>query len=162
MLFRSSGESWRPDPSEPRLMLEREVLKVRLQFPIFAHQWSTIEPNAFTHPAYKKLREFIDTQPEFKPVDLSKVESDELRSFITELLVEPVKASSDITEKYATSVTSRLNEVAVTRSIAEIKSTLQRLNPVENESEYGKIFEELVQLEVKKRALHEASLDNWN
>ena len=75
---------------------------------------------------------------------------------------EPIKAGSDITEKYATSVTSRLNEVAVTRSIAEIKSTLQRLNPVENESEYGKIFEELVQLEVKKRALHEASLDNWN
>ena len=161
-LAEASGESWRPDPSEPRLMLEREVLKVRLQFPIFAHQWSTIEPNAFTHPAYKKLREFIDTQPEFKPVDLSKVESDELRSFITELLVEPIKASSDITEKYATSVTSRLNEVAVTRSIAEIKSTLQRLNPMENESEYGKIFEELVQLEVKKRALHEASLDNWN
>ena len=158
----ASNESWRPDPSEPRLMLEREVLKVRLQFPFFMHQWPAIEPNAFTHPAYRKLREFIDTQPEFKPIDLSTVESEELRSFITELLVEPVKASSDIKEKYATSVTSRLNEVAVTRSIAEIKSTLQRLNPVENESEYGKIFEELVQLEVKKRALHEASLDNWN
>lgn len=160
--IQQSSDSWRPDPSEPRLMLEREVLKMRLQFPIYMHLWPEIEENAFTHPAYRKLREYIDTQPEFKQLDLSKVESDELRSFITELLVEPIKASSDITEKYATSVTSRLNEVAVTRSIVEIKSTLQRLNPVDNESDYAKIFEELVTLESKKRALHEASIDNWN
>ena len=62
--------NWRPDPSEPRLMLEREVLKARLQMPALMHNWKDVEKNAFSHPAYIKLREFIDTQREFEQVNL--------------------------------------------------------------------------------------------
>ena len=38
--------NWRPDPNEPRLILEREVLKARLQMPALARQWRELEPNA--------------------------------------------------------------------------------------------------------------------
>ena len=51
---------WRPNPSEPRLALEREVLKSRLQMPDLAKGWKDIESDAFTHPAYKQLRFVID------------------------------------------------------------------------------------------------------
>jgi DNA primase len=147
--------NWRPDPNEPRLALEREVLKVRLQMPAYFRNWREIEANAFSHPAYQRLRAFIDTQRELEAIDMGKVESEDLRSFITELMVEPVRTDGENTDRYVSSITARLNEVALSRSIAEIKSSLQRLNPVENEKEYGDIFAQLVEMETKRRSLRE-------
>ena len=152
------SSNWRPDPNEPRLMLEREVLKARLQMPALMRNWKELEKNAFSHPAYIKLREFIDTQIEFQSVNLDAVDSDELKSFITELMVEPIRTDGEISDRYVSSITARLNEVALSRSIAEVKSTLQRLNPVENEVEYNQIFGELVGMETKRRALRELAL----
>jgi DNA primase len=147
--------NWRPDPNEPRLALEREVLKVRLQMPALARQWDEVEPNAFSHPAYERLRNYIDTQKNLESIDVSKIDSEELRSFVTELLVEPVRTQGEISDRYVSSIMARLNEVALSRAIAEIKSSLQRLNPVENEKEYGEIFTKLVDMESKRRALRE-------
>lgn len=149
------NQSWRPDPNEPKLALEREVLKVRLQFPALNYQWREIESNAFSHPAYDRLRTFIDTQKDLSAIEISAVDSDELKSFIMELSVEPVRTTGEISDRYISSITARLNEVALSRSIAEIKSKLQRLNPVENENEYGEVFAELVDMESRRRALRE-------
>ena len=150
--------NWRPDPNEPRLALEREVLKVRLQMPAYSRNWREIESNAFSHPAYQRLRTFIDTQRDLEAIDMGKVESEDLRSFITELMVEPIRTDGDVSDRYVSSITARLNEVALSRSIAEIKSSLQRLNPVENEKEYGDIFAQLVEMETKRRSLRELAL----
>jgi DNA primase len=150
--------NWRPDPNEPRLMLEREVLKVRLQMPALARQWKDLERNAFSHPAYVKLREFIDSQKEYEAVSIDAADSDDLKSFITELTVEPIRTTGEISDRYVSSITARLNEVAISRSIAEVKSSLQRLNPVENESEYNSMFTELVAMESKRRSLRELAL----
>ncbi|NBO07002.1 MAG: DNA primase [Actinobacteria bacterium] len=153
-----TGEQWRPDPSEPRLILEREVLKVRLQMPALIRNWLELEKNAFSHPAYIKLREFIDTQEDLMAVNLEATESDELKSFITELMVEPIRTDGEISDRYVSSITARLNEVALARSIAEVKSSLQRLNPLESESEYSQMFSRLVEMEAKRRALRELAL----
>jgi DNA primase len=51
-----------------------------------------------------------------------------------------------------------LREVAISRSIAELKSSLQRLNPVENEVEYTAAFSTLVALETTRRGLHDLAL----
>ena len=150
--------NWRPDPNEPRLILEREVLKARLQMPALARQWRELESNAFSHPAYAKLREFIDSQKDLEPIEIDRAESDDLKSFITELSVEPIRADGEISDRYVSSITARLNEVALSRSIAEVKSSLQRLNPVENESDYNAIFAELVAMESKRRSLRELAL----
>ena len=149
------NQTWRPDPNEPKLALEREVLKVRLQFPALNYQWRDIESNAFSHPAYDRLRTFIDTQKDLSAIEINAVDSDELKSFIMELSVEPVRTTGEISDRYISSITARLNEVALSRSIAEIKSKLQRLNPVENEKEYGEVFAELVDMESRRRALRE-------
>ena len=153
-----AGEQWRPDPSEPRLILEREVLKVRLQMPALVRNWPELEKNAFSHPAYIKLREFIDTQEDLMAVNLEATESDELKSFITELMVEPIRTDGEISDRYVSSITARLNEVALARSIAEVKSSLQRLNPLESESEYNQMFSRLVEMEAKRRAQRELAL----
>ena len=153
-----AGEQWRPDPSEPRLILEREVLKVRLQMPALVRNWPELEKNAFSHPAYIKLREFIDTQEDLMAVNLEATDSDELKSFITELMVEPIRTDGEISDRYVSSITARLNEVALARSIAEVKSSLQRLNPLESESEYNQMFSRLVEREAKRRAKREMAL----
>jgi DNA primase len=51
-----------------------------------------------------------------------------------------------------------LREVALTRAIAEIKSTLQRLNPVENDEHYQEIFGQLVAMEAARRVQKELAL----
>ncbi len=150
-----SSTNWRPDPNEPRLALEREVLKVRLQMPALARQWREIESNAFSHPAYEKLRHYIDLQTDLEEINVEAVENEDLKSFMLELSVEPIRTTGEISDKYVSSIMARLNEVALSRSIAEIKSTLQRLNPVENEKEYGEIFARLVEMESRRRGLRE-------
>ena len=149
---------WRPNPQEPRLILEREVLKARLQMPTLISNWSNIESNAFTHPAYSQLAAIITALPEQSSVEISNIDDENMRSLFTELNVEPIRADGEITGHYVESIVARLREVAISRSIADLKSSLQRLNPVENEQEYNAAFAALVALETTRRGLHDLAL----
>ena len=51
----------------------------------------------------------------------------------------------------------RLQELTALRRIAEVKSRLQRTNPVEQATEYNRMFGELVALEQHRRTLRELS-----
>ena len=151
------NSNWRPDPNEARLILEREVLKARLQeAALFTGTlWSDIEPGAFTHPAYKELRKTID---ETSVISTETISDERIKTLFTELTVEPIHADGKPTATYVESIIARLREVAISRSIAELKSSLQRLNPVENEIEYNAAFAQLVALENARRNLHELAL----
>ena len=153
------SDNWRPDPREPRLVLEREVLKARLQLPGLVVGWSEIEEHAFSHPAYREFKAIIDRHDASgDELTLESIGDERLRSLFTELSVEPISADGDISERYVAAIVPRLREVAVSRSIAELKSKLQRLNPVENADEYNAEFAKLVSLESARRALHDAAL----
>ena len=149
---------WRPNPQEPRLILEREVLKARLQMPSLIANWSEIEDNAFTHPAYSQLSALIGAHPEKSSIEIEHITDENMRSLFTELNVEPIRADGEVTGHYVESIVARLREVAISRSIAELKSSLQRLNPVENEQEYNAAFAGLVALETTRRGLHDLAL----
>ncbi|MEJ6608089.1 MAG: DNA primase [Candidatus Planktophila sp.] len=149
---------WRPNPQEPRLILEREVLKSRLQMPTLIKNWKEIEVNAFTHPAYKLLADLISTQVEGGAVEVDQITDENMRSLFTELIVEPIRADGEVTGHYVESIVARLREVAISRSLADLKSSLQRLNPVENEREYNAAFASLVALETTRRGLHDLAL----
>ena len=145
--------------TDPVLVLEREVLKVKLQLPEMAYSWVDLEPAAFSFPLYTQLRVLIDNQKEFNTQELiEKCESEELKSLVTELIVEPIRTDGEVSERYITSIFARLREVALSRSIAEIKSTLQRLNPVENDAQYQEIFGQLVGMEAARRVQKELAL----
>lgn len=145
--------------TDPVLVLEREVLKIKLQLPTLAQSWVDLEIAAFSFPLYAQLRELIDGQTQFNIQELiDAAQGEELKSLVTELTVEPIRTDGEVSERYITSIFARLREVALSRSIAEIKSTLQRLNPVENDAQYQEIFAQLVQMEAARRVQKELAL----
>jgi DNA primase len=147
------------DLSAPLLMLEREVLKSKLQANELARQWSEIESNAFSYPPYAAVRSKIDSLPDIN-IDslLERTEDENLRGLITELIVEPIRTDGEVSERYVVSIIARLREVALSRDIAEIKSTLQRINPIEEADRYNEIFGALVAKEAQKRAQKELAI----
>ena len=160
-----SGKSEQPQNdkrinlTDPVLILEREVLKIKLQLPELAHSWVDLEPAAFSFALYADLRNLIDGQTEFDIQQLLETsDRDELKSLITELIVEPIRTDGEVSDRYIVSIFARLREVALSRSIAEIKSTLQRLNPVENDAQYQEIFGQLVGMEAARRVQKELAL----
>jgi DNA primase len=149
---------WRPNPQEPRLILEREVLKARLQMPTLISNWREIETGAFSHPAYIQLAQIIAQADEKSSIEIEQIADENMRSLFTELNVEPIRADGEVTGHYVESIVARLREVGISRAIAELKSSLQRLNPVENEQEYNQAFASLVALETTRRGLHDLAL----
>ncbi len=150
--------SWRPDPLEPTLMLEREVLKARVQLPALVSTWTTIEDGSFTHPAYKALAATINSLGATRAFTSEEIGDPQLKALFTELSVEPIRADGEVTDRYVASIVARLREVGISRAIADLKSRLQRLNPVENGDEYNASFAQLVALESARRSLHDLAV----
>ena len=154
-----NSEPTKVNLTDPILVLEREVLKVKLQISGLASSWVDLEENAFSYPLYDQLRKVIDANDGFTTESLlEKCDSDELKSLVTELTVEPIRTDGEVSERYINSIVARLREVALSRAIAEIKSTLQRLNPVENDAQYQEIFGQLVAMEAARRVQKELAL----
>ena len=157
-----ADNSWRPDPNEARLILEREVLKTRIQEPALFGEanilWNEIETTGFTHPAYREMRTLIDAKAPDGSLTIELIENENMKALFTELAVEPIRSDGKVADHYVASIVARLREVAISRAIAELKSSLQRLNPVENEIEYNAAFASLVALESARRTLHDVAL----
>lgn len=150
-------QSWRPHPQEPRLLLEREVLKARLQMPELVTTWSEIEATAFTHPAYIEMKKIIEEQKS-STIAIDDIADERMKTLFTELTVEPIRSDGEVSARYIESIVARLREVGISRAIADLKSNLQRLNPLENPDEYNSAFAALVALETTRRGLHELSI----
>lgn len=150
-------QSWRPHPQEPRLLLEREVLKARLQMPDLVTTWAEIEESAFTHPAYVEMKRVIDAHAT-STIQIDEISDERMKTLFTELTVEPIRSDGEVSARYIESIVARLREVGISRAIADLKSNLQRLNPVENPEEYNAAFASLVALETTRRGLHDLAI----
>ena len=123
---RQIDSSWRPDPLEPTLILEREVLKARVQIPALAGTWTTIEDGSFTHPAYKSLAATINSLGATRAFTTEEIADPQMKALFTELSVEPIRADGEITERYVASIVARLREVGISRtSESRLKRTLR-------------------------------------
>ena len=72
--------------------------------------------------------------------------------------MEPLRApraDGEPDARYADAVLARVEELAVSRQIAAIKSRLQRMSPVDKPIEYNRMFGDLMALEGRHRALWE-------
>ena len=74
-----------------------------------------------------------------------------VQSLLSALSVEAVPTSKELTTEYASVHVHRLRELTALRRIADLKSKLQRTNPVEEAVEYNRMFGELVALEQHRR-----------
>ena len=75
------------------------------------------------------------------------------QTFVTALAVEPLQINGEPDARYADRVLARVGELAVSREITSVKARLQRMNPVEEQAGYNRMFGDLVGLEKRRKAL---------
>lgn len=143
--------------SSPTYLLEREVLKSIVQHWELTPTWKELTPEDFSDDALREVLTVIKSQADnvnSLPKLLEQCDP-EIAALITELTVEPLR-TNEPSEVFNSSLVARLREVSLTRKIAELKSTLLRLDP--ESTEYGPTFSDLVALEAMRRTLHERGL----
>ncbi|HVL89808.1 MAG TPA: DNA primase [Actinomycetota bacterium] len=131
---------------------EREALKLALQFPdLVEEHLERLDPDDFQVPSHRSAWEQIrrgDTDPSHAP-------EDGVRALMTRLAVEPVEGVPDGEpgDRLIDEIFTRLEEFAVTRQINEVRSRLEKLNPVNDPPSYDALFKELVALEAARRRM---------
>lgn len=156
----------RPDPNDPTLWPQREALKAALQYPALAGPvFDSLTVESFTHPGYAAVRAAIESAggtsaglsgAQWIETVRDKTAAPAAASLVNELGVEAINVDDDERlPRYIGGVLARLQEVWVGRQIAEVKSKLQRMSPVEQGDEYHALFGDLVAMEAYRRSLLE-------
>ncbi|KHO19560.1 DNA primase [Mycolicibacterium setense] len=156
----------RPNPTDPTLWPQREALKAGLQYPAIAGPvFDSLTVESFTHPGYAAVRSAIEgaggmasgiSGAQWIEAVREQTTSPAAASLVNELGVEAINVEDDEhLPRYISSVLARLQEVWVGRQIAEVKSKLQRMSPVEQGDEYHALFGDLVAMESYRRSLLE-------
>jgi DNA primase len=150
------------DRSDPVLRVEREALKLAVQWPVLCGpEFDALGASAFTVPVHAsvfglvagqggvaaagKVRDWVAGLLDIAPNDAA-------RAFLTELAVEPLQIAGEPDAHYADVILARVGELAVGREITAVKAKLQRMNPLEAEG-YNRLFGDLVALEQRRKTL---------
>ena len=158
----------RYDPSDPVVHVEREALKFGVQRPALCGPvFDALGAECFSVPVHASVFELIagcggtaaaGGGREWAEQLRAAAPSDQARGFVTQLAVEPLRApraDGEPDARYADAVLARVEELAVSREIATIKSRLQRMSPVAEPEKYNRTFGDLIALEGRHRALLE-------
>jgi DNA primase len=158
-----------PARDDPRLHRQREALKAALQVPAIAGPgYDELPDQAFTHPVYVQVHRAVRAAggvcggregPAWLDAVLAQC-GPEVRGLVAELAVEPLELPQKNTEevRYVASIVSGVRLAMVDEQIAEIKSRLQRTNPVDDADAYLELFGDLVPLEQYRIALREKAM----
>ena len=159
-----------PDPRDRHLALERETAQLLVQAPEqFPEHWDGLSPADFTHPAYAAVFTGVekavadesddsDAAREWTQRVSDAVEDERVRSLVVALSVEPLPLQGAPDQRFVVAHTAGLQLLTVMRSIATLKSRLQRTNPVSAQQRYNAMFSELVVLEARRKALQTRSI----
>ncbi|MGQ0845446.1 MAG: DNA primase [Sporichthyaceae bacterium] len=159
----------KPDPRDPALLVERELLKLALQYPqLLGPHFDALEPKAFRAAAHALTHAAIAAAggtvvgaagEDWIVRVREQATVEEVRSLITELAVDPPHTPEVPTRRYAAEQLAAIQVAAVGKEIEELRGRLQRVNPVERAEEYNRLFGELVALEQFRRGLRERLID---
>jgi DNA primase len=152
--------------SDPATWVEREALKLAVQRPaLCGPEFDTLGPDAFTAPVHGAVFTLIagcggtttggSSGREWAARLREAAPNERAQAFVTALAVEPVKVDGEPDAKYAEMLLAKVGELAVSREITSVKARLQRMNPVEEQSSYNRLFGDLVGLEKRRKALLE-------
>ncbi len=151
------------DPSDPVVQIEREALKLAVQGPgLCGPEFDALGPEAFTVSAHAAVFRLIaeaggtslaGNVREWAAQLIDNAPNDRARAFMTRLAVEPPNLTGEPDARYVDSVLARVGELAVSREIAAVKGKLQRMNPVQQQTQYNQLFGDLVSLEQRRKAL---------
>jgi DNA primase len=156
------------DPRDPVIQLEREALKLAIQRPALCGPgFDALGAESFTAPVHRAVFAVIAAcggtgagggGREWAGRLRAAAPDDRVSGMVTQLAVDTLHApgsDSEPDERYAEAVLVRVEELAVSRRIAVTKSRLQRLNPVDQQSEFNRMFGDLVGLEQRRKVLSE-------
>lgn len=155
-----------PDANDPRSLVERECLKLALQEPVLAGPlFDAVDESAYAHPVHAEVRRAIEECGGAASVTVGGAVWIEAvrdacadlaaKAVVGQLSVDPLHVDGEPDPTYVSMQLSRLQLFAVNRRVADVKSRLQRVNPVTNQDEHFQLFGELVSLEQHARALRE-------
>ncbi|MCL2580825.1 MAG: DNA primase [Streptosporangiales bacterium] len=157
--------AYRYDRSDPALQAERELLKLAVQWPaLCGPEFDALGAEAFTVPVHGSVFGLIagcggaasaGRARDWAAALLEAAPEDRARAFVNELAVEPLLRDDEPDEKYVAAMLARVAELSMGRQIALLKSKMQRMNPVDEQEMYGKLFGELIGLEQRRKALLE-------
>lgn len=152
----------RPNPTDPVLWVQREVLKCALQAPALAGTvFDALSDDMFTDPAYRAIRLAIEGAggiaaglggAEWVDTVVRHADGPVLEALVTELAVEPLEVQGEPSPRYVEGVLARLQEVWVGGQVADLKSKLKRMSPNADE-DYNRLFGDLVALESYRQSL---------
>ncbi|MGD9527236.1 DNA primase [Pseudonocardia sp.] len=158
-----------PRKDDPRLHLQREALKSALQVPAIAGpSYDELPEQAFTHPAFRAVHRAVAAAggvcggrqgQEWVEAVLAGCTAEE-RGLVTALAVEPLELPRKNTEeaRYVASVVAGVRLALVEAQVADLKSRLQRTNPMEDADAYHQLFGDLVPLEQYRIALRDKAM----
>jgi len=160
----ADGQQGRPyDRSDPVLRVEREALKLAVQWPaLCGPEFDALSAAAFTVPVHGAVAGLIagcggvvsaGRARDWVAALIEAAPDDRARAFVTELAVERLQVAGEPDEKYADMVLATVGELAARREIATIKAKLQRTNPEDDQPVYNKMFGDLVALEQRRKWL---------
>jgi DNA primase len=160
-----------PTSDSPQGIVEREALKLALQEPVLAGpMFDAVEDDVYAYPTHVVIRQAIAEAGGAGSATGGAVWIDKVReccadlaagALVNELAVEPLRLDGEPDPRYVEVTLARLQLPAINRRIADLKSKLQRLNPVTNVDEHLRLFSELVSLEQHARALRERAAGGW-
>ena len=153
-----------PDFREPRFRDEREALKAVVQHPHLAGAVTSLDASDFGHPLLRAV--WVAVTAESLPSDpdpawrarLAERLPEPARPLLAALTVDPLHTQGEVEARYVDALLARLQEITAAHRIDEVKSRLQRTNPVEHELDYNRMFGELVALEQHRRELRERAI----
>ncbi|BFU46345.1 DNA primase [Krasilnikovia sp. MM14-A1004] len=168
----AGGESPAPSPrvpaqptDSPQRLVEREALKLALQVPVLAGpMFDALGPETYGHPVLQAVRIAIAEAGGTAAATGGAVWIEAVRdacadlggkALVGELAVEPLRLDGDPDPRYVQVTLARLQVGAVTTRIRDLKSKVQRVNPVAHKDEYLALAGELFSLEQHARALRE-------
>ncbi len=157
-----------PDLRDPRFAIERETLKLVIQHPAaIGNAARDVAENDFTHPTFRAVWGLVAESggptagahdPSWAGRLREAATDPAVSSAISALGVEPLLTAKEPDPAFVAAHVYRLQELTVLRRITELKSKLQRTNPVEHPTDYNRMFGELVALEQHRRTLHDRAV----
>jgi DNA primase len=152
------------DLSDPVVQLERQVLQLAVQQPgLCGPEFDALGADAFTVPVHQATFTLIagcggtaaarGSARDWAARLRAEAPNERAQAFVTGLAVEPPVITGEPDARYADVILARIGELAVSREITAVKTRLQRMNPVEEQAGYNRMFGDLVALETRRRAL---------
>jgi len=153
-----------PSPGEPRFAAEREALKAVVQHPQLVPDPPGLDAGDFHHPWLRAVWEAVAAVPLPDSADAGWLEGvqeragEQARHVIARLVVEPLASAGEPDARLVSALLAHLQELTAARRIETVKSRLQRTNPVDQATDYNRMFGELVALEQHRRQLRDRAI----